>query len=93
MLEFTIPCGLRDFQRETWQNAPALGKSKAEVASFCLELTKKLDMKYTLPAMPVQLSMPNKAGGDSESTMMAQYRSMAETAGDDVAAMFLPGTS
>ena len=35
--------------------------------------------------------MLNKAGADSES-MMAQYRTMAETAGDDVAAMFLPGT-
>ena len=48
-------------------------------------------MRYKLPAMPVELSMLNKAGADSES-IMAQYRTMAETAGDDVAAMFLPGT-
>ena len=90
--ELTLPFGPLDFQRENWQNAGALGKSKAEVASFCLELTKKLDMKYILPAMPVELSMLNKTGAESES-MIAQYKTMAETAGDDVAAMFLPGTS
>ena len=90
--ELTLLFGPLDFQRENWQNAGALGKSKAEVASFCLELTKKLDMKYILPAMPVELSMLNKAGAESES-MIAQYKTMAETAGDDVAAMFLSGTS
>ena len=89
--ELTLSVGPLDFQRETWQNVPAIAKSKAEVGSFCLELTKKLDMRYKLPAMPVELSMLNKAGADSES-MMAQYRTMAETAGDDVAAMFLPGS-
>ena len=74
-------------QRETWQNVGALVQSKAEVASFCLELTKKLDMRYALPPMPVELSMSNKTGVDNES-VAARFQAMAATAGDDVAALF-----
>ena len=31
-------------------------QSKADLSSFCLEVTKKLDMKYESPPMPVNLS-------------------------------------
>ncbi|KAL7463562.1 hypothetical protein ACHAXS_003923, partial [Conticribra weissflogii] len=42
--------------REAWQNIGAILQSKADLASFCLEVTKKLDMRYESPPMPVNLS-------------------------------------
>jgi len=60
--------------------------SKAEVQSFCLELTKQLDMRYYQPPMPVEISM-QKTAMENES-VTARFQAMAETAGDDVAALF-----
>ncbi|KAL7499239.1 hypothetical protein ACHAWT_010159 [Skeletonema menzelii] len=42
--------------REKWQNMGAILQSKADLSSFILEVTKKLDMKYESPPMPVNLS-------------------------------------
>ena len=42
--------------REKWQNIGAILQSKADLSSFILEVTKKLDMKYESPPMPVNLS-------------------------------------
>mmetsp|Transcript_12748 Transcript_12748/g.25488 ORF Transcript_12748/g.25488 Transcript_12748/m.25488 type:complete len:1239 (-) Transcript_12748:194-3910(-) len=42
--------------REAWQNIGAILESKADLASFCLEVTKKLGMRYESPPMPVNLS-------------------------------------
>lgn len=47
--------------REPWQSIAVVLQSKADVASFCLELTKKLNMRYSSPPLPVALSM---SGGD-----------------------------
>jgi hypothetical protein len=41
-------------------------ESKAQVASFCLELSKKLDMKYTCPPLPVDLALV-KRGNEVDS--------------------------
>lgn len=43
--------------RESWQNIGPILNSTADVSSFCLELAKKLDMRYTAPPLPVNLSM------------------------------------
>lgn len=43
--------------RESWQNLPALLESKAQVSSFALELSKKMDMRYVSPPMPIDLSV------------------------------------
>jgi hypothetical protein len=43
--------------RESWQSALSIFESKAEVTSFCLELSKKLDIRYESPSMPVDLSI------------------------------------
>ncbi|KAL9186664.1 hypothetical protein ACHAXT_005902 [Thalassiosira profunda] len=43
--------------RESWQNIGPILQSKADLSSFCLEATKKLDMKYESPPMPVNLSV------------------------------------
>jgi hypothetical protein len=46
--------------RDRWQNMGALLQSKAIIQSFCLELQKKMDMRYVAPPLPVDLRM---AGG------------------------------
>ena len=45
--------------RKSWQDIVSILQSKADVASFCLELAKKLDMRYTAPPLPVNLNMAN----------------------------------
>jgi hypothetical protein len=44
---------------ESWQNLGAVLKSKAEVTSFSMEVSTKLDMKYTSPPLPVNLKLTN----------------------------------
>jgi hypothetical protein len=73
--------------RESWQNIGACLMSKAEVASFCLELSKKLDMRYRSPPLPVDLSIVNKDVSETES-VVAKFQALSSTAGDDVAKMF-----
>jgi hypothetical protein len=43
--------------RESWQNIGAILDSKAEVASFSLEVAKQLGCRYTAPPLPVNLNM------------------------------------
>jgi hypothetical protein len=43
--------------RDSWQNIGVVMQSKADVTSFCLELTKKLDMRYHSPPLPVELNV------------------------------------
>ena len=42
--------------RENWANVGAILTSKAELQSFCLELSKKMGMRYVPPALPVDLN-------------------------------------
>lgn len=57
---------------QSWQQFAAVSQSKADVASFCLELQKKLDIRYSPPALPVNLDLnaqpaettPTKVPGD-----------------------------
>ena len=44
-------------QRESWQNVTTYLVSKAQVASFCLEVAKKLNMRYRSPPLPVDLAL------------------------------------
>jgi len=43
--------------RSSWQDVGVILQSKADVASFCLELAKKLNMRYTAPPLPVDLNV------------------------------------
>ena len=58
--EQIVPCrfylSLFCAQREAWQSLISIIESKAEVSSFCLELSKKLDMRYKSPPLPVDLA-------------------------------------
>lgn len=42
---------------ESWQNVGAILQSKADVASFCLEVSKQMDMRFIAPPMPIDLNM------------------------------------
>jgi hypothetical protein len=41
--------------REAWQNVTSIVTSKAELQSFCLELSKDLGLRYVAPPLPVDL--------------------------------------
>lgn len=43
--------------RESWQNVGAILASKAELSSFCLELSKELGMRYIQSPLPVHLEI------------------------------------
>ena len=49
--------------RESWQSLPAILNSKAEFSSYCLELQKKLGMKYIAPRLPVDLNLSSSGAG------------------------------
>ena len=68
---------------EKWQNGGPIAQSKADVASFCLEAMKKLDMRYVAPPKPVNLNIAKGSpeipsdwealggvGGDNEPPLM-----------------------
>ena len=44
---------------ESWQNVGAILQSQADVASFCLEVSKQMDMRFIAPPMPIDLNMEN----------------------------------
>jgi hypothetical protein len=73
-------------QREAWQNLGAILASKATVASFCLELSKKLDMRYQSPPLPVDLAVVRR---DNNATSSIENRSTANSwvVGDDTSAL------
>jgi hypothetical protein len=78
-------CLILTAQREAWQNLGAILASKATVASFCLELSKKLDMRYQSPPLPVDLAVVRR---DNNGTNV-ENRSTANSwvAGDDTSAL------
>lgn len=65
MAKFEADLGFQEYviilqHRESWQNIGALLSSKAQVSAFCLELSKKMDMRYKSPTLPVDLSVVDK---------------------------------
>ncbi|KAL7461908.1 hypothetical protein ACHAXS_002314, partial [Conticribra weissflogii] len=59
--------------REAWQNIGPILQSKADLASFCLEVSKKLGMRYESPPMPVTVS-----------TSGVNFRGLLTNGGDDI---------
>jgi Small-conductance mechanosensitive channel len=45
---------------DSWQNIAEVLQAKADVASFCLEVQKKMNMRYVAPPMPVDLSVSRR---------------------------------
>lgn len=42
---------------ESWQNIGIILQEKADVSSFCLEVSKKMGMRFIAPPMPIDLSL------------------------------------
>jgi len=42
---------------ESWQSIGAVLDSKAALSSFCLELSKRMNIRYMSPPMPVDLTV------------------------------------
>lgn len=83
--------------REKWQNVGAILQSKADLSSFILEVTKKLDMKYESPPMPVNLSASSTMniqgvfgdeGNDPRSGIRLEQGNLSAEDLQDVAEMF-----
>jgi hypothetical protein len=59
------------------------------VSSFCLELSKKLDMRYTSPPLPVDLAFKRGQDGPSVDSMAAKFAAIEDSSGyREVAALF-----
>ena len=58
--------------RDCWQEAHNVMLSKSTVASYCLELSKQLNLRYTAPSLPVELAMksgpPTLGNGEADET-------------------------
>ena len=66
-------------------------ESKSQVDSFCLELSKKLNMRYKSPPLPVDLAIVGIGKDMDNESSVAKFEALA--AGDssgirDVAAFF-----
>lgn len=71
--------------RELWQNIAPILQSKADLASFCLEVSKMLNLRYEQPPKPIHLSLEGRhhdersAYGDDDSALssgLQQVRDM-----------------
>jgi hypothetical protein len=69
---------------DSWQNIHLVLQAKADVASFCLEVSKKMDMRYIAPPMPIDLSLVGRKflPGEAAEIGLANFAS-STTAGDE----------
>eukprot|EP00977_Amphora_coffeiformis_P020775 scaffold8471_cov184-Amphora_coffeaeformis.AAC.20 len=85
MTKFEADLGYQEYvvilqHRESWQNIGALLSSKAQVSAFCLELSKKMDMRYKNPLLPIDLSMSKIISDSTESSKGGHRRRPTRTA-------------
>mmetsp|Transcript_25824 Transcript_25824/g.29982 ORF Transcript_25824/g.29982 Transcript_25824/m.29982 type:complete len:357 (-) Transcript_25824:211-1281(-) len=62
---------------DSWQNVGSILQSKADLQSFCLEVSKQMDMRFVSPPMPVHVSLDTGAG--AELNVAKEYLSRSET--------------
>ena len=65
--------------RESWQSALSIYESRAEVTSFCLELSKKLDMRYESPSIRVDLMTAASTGENIHNSQKQQRLEIGNT--------------
>ena len=64
--------------RENWANVGALKDSLADVSYFSLELTKRMDMRYMAPPLPINLNLMSNNATNSVTQMQKQLMSEVE---------------
>ena len=69
--------------RQSWQEFLTLKISLAQVQSFCLELSKKLDMRYKSPPLPVNLSLDSAASAAAIVPTSQPVQSARERSGSE----------
>jgi len=74
--------------RSSWQELGAVKQSHADVQSYCLELTKEMDMRFQMPVVPVNLSMVDQHKPDNQSIETAEQLTMDSPALQRVASLF-----
>ena len=68
--------------REMWQNVGPILQSQADLASFSLEVSKKLNLRYENPPKPINLSMNNdKKTGEGEEYSLKELAQVARLFG------------
>lgn len=55
-----VECVVIAQHQEKWSSIFALLQSRAELSSFALEVSKKMDVRHAPPALPVDLNMKGK---------------------------------
>mmetsp|Transcript_16619 Transcript_16619/g.27055 ORF Transcript_16619/g.27055 Transcript_16619/m.27055 type:complete len:131 (+) Transcript_16619:3186-3578(+) len=71
--------------REMWQNVGPILQSKADLDSFSLEVSKKLNLRYQNPPKPVHLSLTKGKKADEsggESYGQSEIQQVADLFGD-----------
>jgi hypothetical protein len=71
-------------QRESWQSISALKVSQADVASFCFELSKKLDIVYTSPALSANVTLIGQAQGTNSSESASPRNALDNVVTDSI---------
>jgi hypothetical protein len=70
-----------------WQNIGPILSSQADLASFSLEVSKKLDLRYQQPHKPVHLSFDTNSGKE-ESNVLKPSSSVGQDDLESVAELF-----
>ena len=52
--------------REMWQNVGPILQSKADLSSFCLEVSKRLDLRYEKAGLPIRLTYNRQGDNETE---------------------------
>jgi len=66
--------------REAWQSIGTILESRATLTSYCSEVAKQLDMRYTSPSLPVSLTVAAPSSG--ETRYDADHESISKTETD-----------
>ena len=77
--------------RESWQDVGAIRESSAAVITFCMEVKKKLGIKYMAPVTPVHVTMKDPTeintlisqGDPGSSSDVGRQSAMARSRSDE----------
>jgi hypothetical protein len=72
-IEYVISCQ----HREGWQTMSPILQSKADLFSYCLEVQKQLNMRYSTPSVPVDLKIRppiTDTGGQEDDQILNRTR-------------------
>lgn len=66
--------------RDSWQTVASIQESRATLTSYCLEVSKQLDMRYRSPPLPVDLKVANAITGTDDDNKEAEQLNFQQMA-------------